>query len=143
MFECIFGFRPYRGRSRKEIRDQILAKQVRIRRNEVPYDWSIEACDFANKLLQRKPASRLGLNGPAEVKAHPWFADFDWDALQKKSIVSPFKLEKQDNFDEKVSNDGWNDEGSDKMKEASKLMEEDQVQELFNGYYYDKALENY
>jgi len=26
VFECIFGFRPYRGRSRKEIRDQILAK---------------------------------------------------------------------------------------------------------------------
>ena len=26
VFECIFGFRPYRGKSRKEIRDQILAK---------------------------------------------------------------------------------------------------------------------
>jgi len=26
VFECIFGFRPYRGKCRKEIRDQILAK---------------------------------------------------------------------------------------------------------------------
>jgi len=77
------------------------------------------------------------------VKSHPWFADFDWDALQKKTIVSPFIPDKVDNFDEKVSNDGWNDEGSDKMKEAAKLMEDDSVQELFNGYYYDKALENY
>lgn len=26
LFECMFGKRPYLGRSRKEIRDQILAK---------------------------------------------------------------------------------------------------------------------
>jgi hypothetical protein len=29
----------------------------------------------------RKAASRLGYNGNQEVKQHPWFADFDWDAL--------------------------------------------------------------
>lgn len=122
VFECIFGFRPYRGKSRQEIRDQILAKQVRIRRNEVPYDWSLEACDFCNKLLQRKPACRLGLNGPSEVKAHPWFADFDWDALQAGRLVAPFIPDQVDNFDEKVSNDGWNDEHSEKMKEAAILL---------------------
>lgn len=51
VFECIFGFRPYWGKCWKEIRDQILAKQVRIRWNDVPLDWSLEACDFCNKLL--------------------------------------------------------------------------------------------
>ena len=99
-----------------------MAKQVRIRRNEVPYDWTLEACDFCNKLLQRKPACRLGLNGPSEVKAHPWFADFDWDALQERRMEAPFIPEQVDNFDEKVSNDGWNDEESDKMKEAQLLL---------------------
>lgn len=59
------------------------------------------------------------MNGPEEVKAHPWFDDFDWDALENKLIKSPFIPENTDNFDEKVSNDGWNDEGSDKMKEAA------------------------
>ena len=90
VFECIFGFRPYRGKSRQEIRDQILAKQVRIRRNEVPFGWSLEACDFANKCLQRKPANRLGLNGPAEVKAPPWFDGFDWRALDRGDLQAPF-----------------------------------------------------
>lgn len=42
--------RPYQGRSRKEIRDQILAKQVQIKRQEVPEGWSLEAADFINKV---------------------------------------------------------------------------------------------
>jgi serum/glucocorticoid-regulated kinase 1/serum/glucocorticoid-regulated kinase 2 len=29
-YECMFGKRPYHGKDRKEIRDQILAKQVKI-----------------------------------------------------------------------------------------------------------------
>jgi len=29
-------------------------------------------------MIQRKPMNRLGLNGPAEVKAHPWLKDFPW-----------------------------------------------------------------
>ena len=45
-----------------------MAKQVQIRKNEIPDGWSIEAADIINRLLQRKPANRLGLNGPNEVK---------------------------------------------------------------------------
>ena len=48
-----------------------------------------------------------------------------------------------DNFDEKVSNDGWNDEESDKMKEAQLLLQDESVQEMFNGYYYDKSIERF
>jgi len=51
----MFGKRPYVGKSRKEIRDAILAKQVQIKRHEIPKGWSIEAADFINKTLQRKP----------------------------------------------------------------------------------------
>jgi protein kinase A len=49
-FEAMYGKRPYIGHSRREIRDQILAKQVSIKRDEVPDDWSLEACDFVNKV---------------------------------------------------------------------------------------------
>jgi len=38
------------GKSRQEIRDQILAKQVQIKKNEVPKGWSLEAADFINKV---------------------------------------------------------------------------------------------
>lgn len=50
-YEFMLGRRPYSGRSRQEIRDQILTRQVQIKRSEVPDDWSIEAADFVNKLI--------------------------------------------------------------------------------------------
>ena len=49
-YEFMMGRRPYIGRSRKEIRDQILAKQVQIKRSEVPEGWSLEATDFINRV---------------------------------------------------------------------------------------------
>lgn len=42
--------RPYVGKSRKEIRDHILSKQIQIKRNEIPRGWSVEAADFINKV---------------------------------------------------------------------------------------------
>ena len=50
-FEFMYGTRPYLGKSRKEIKDLILSKQVQIRKNEIPENWSIEAADFINKVL--------------------------------------------------------------------------------------------
>jgi len=49
------GKRPYIGKSRKDIRDAIFAKQVKIKKSQIPDGWSIECADFINKLLQRKP----------------------------------------------------------------------------------------
>ncbi len=97
--------RPYIGRNRKEIRDQILSKQVQIKRNEIPDGWSLEATDFINKvigeflaknnifnkkLIQRKPVNRLGLDGPHELKNHPWLKDYPWEKLYNKQIQPPF-----------------------------------------------------
>lgn len=50
-YECMFGKRPYLGKSRKEIRDHILSKQVSIKKHEIPKNWSTEAADFINQLL--------------------------------------------------------------------------------------------
>lgn len=49
-WECMFGRRPYQGKSRKEIRDAILAKQAHIKKNEVQEGWDVEAADFINKV---------------------------------------------------------------------------------------------
>lgn len=43
IFECIYGIRPYIGSNRQEIRDKILAKQVQIKKKDIPPGWSIEA----------------------------------------------------------------------------------------------------
>ena len=115
-YECMFGKRPYQGKDRKEIRDHILSKQVQIKIKDIPHGWSREAADFINKLIQRKPHSRLGLNGPEEVKDHIWFKDYDWDLLLNKAVPSPFVPPlSEDNFDAKYTNSEWKDANSEQM----------------------------
>lgn len=56
----------------------------------MPLGWTIEAADFINKCLQRKPANRLGLNGPQEVKQHIWLRDVDWQAILEMRATPAF-----------------------------------------------------
>ena len=64
--------------------------------------------DFINKvihiqLIKRKPVNRLGLNGPEEVKNHPWLSDVKWEKIREKNFASPYKPNAlQDNFDNRV-----------------------------------------
>ena len=133
-YEFMLGRRPYLGRNRKEIRDAILAKQVVVRRQEIPEGWSLEAADFANRLLQRKPASRLGSNGAEEVKSHPWFAGFNWRLLSEKQLVAPFKPGPGDNFDSRVATQEWKDE----EEAVQAALRQEDVNALFEGYYYER-----
>lgn len=48
--ECMMGKRPYNGKTRKDIREQIFAKQVQVRLEQAP-KWSKEGIDFVNKVL--------------------------------------------------------------------------------------------
>ena len=102
-------------------------------------------------MIQRKPSKRLGYNGPAEVKNHPWLIDFPWEDLYHgrikprfvpKVILKAFyKFQrKEDNFDSKNINEEWKDQDSDKMKENTLLLRRNSVQNLFNGYYYDSTI---
>ena len=133
-YECMLGRRPYLGKSRKEIRDQILAKQVSVKKHEIPDGWSVEAADFINKVsfnltvqtIQRKPISRLGLNGPADVKAHPWFKSFDWEGLKNKKTKAPYIPPAEDNFDQKHINENWKDD-EEAMRQNSVMLRRDSV----------------
>ena len=59
--EFMIGKRPYLGKNRKEIKEKIITSQFIITKDKIPLGWSMDAADFINKLLQRKPANRLGL----------------------------------------------------------------------------------
>ena len=89
-YEFMLGRRPYNGKNRKEIRDQIMSKQAAVRIDELPYKWSPDAADLINKLLIRNPDFRLGNGGINEIKEHRWFRDIDWLKMQKKKLVAPF-----------------------------------------------------
>jgi serine/threonine protein kinase len=89
-YEFMFGKRPYGGKTRKDIRDSIIKNQILLKKSDVPEGWSLEAADFINKCLQRKPANRLGLNGPNEVKQHIWLKDVDWQAVIEMKLSPSF-----------------------------------------------------
>ncbi|CAD8191974.1 unnamed protein product [Paramecium octaurelia] len=140
-YEFMLGRRPYNGRSRQEIRDQILTRQVQIKKSEVPNDWSIEGADFINKLIQRKPVNRLGFKGPDEVKNHPWLRNFPWQKLLNKEIQSPYiPSEIDDNIEylNQISED--NESQDDLIRENKLLLKKNSVQNLFSGYSYEQNL---
>lgn len=137
-YECMFGRRPYTGRNRREIREHILAKQIQIKRPEIPQGWSVEAADFINRLLQRKPLNRLGLNGPEDVKNHPWLRDFPWDDLLHQRLKSPFTPPNEDNFDAAYTNGEWKDQNSEQILQNMQLLDQENVQKAFVGYYHDE-----
>lgn len=120
-YECMMGERPYKGKTRKDIRDQILCRQVQIKKYNIPDGWNEKAADFINKCIQRKPAQRIGYkNGTDELKAHPWFDDFDWNALANRRIQSQYVPDINiDNFDQNhVNNQEWKDAEAVKDSEA-------------------------
>lgn len=128
VYETIMGRRPYLGRDRREIRDHVLSRQVQIKINEIPKGWSVEAADFANQLITRKSANRLGKD-PLEVRNHAWFKDFPWKELYEKTLDSPFIPPNQDNFDPRVAGD-WKDE-------LDPSLQIENVQEMFPDYHYE------
>ena len=89
-YEIIMGKRPYSGKNRKEIKEVVLQKQIHVKAEEKPQNWSLESIDFINQLIMRKPSNRLGFNGPEEVKEHPFLKETDWKQLLDKSLKPPF-----------------------------------------------------
>ena len=99
LYECMIGTRPYRGKSRREIRDSILEKQVKVFEENRPEGWSTEAVDFCNSLIKRKPSQRLGRDGVQSLMNHVWFTDFDFEALNCFDVKPPFVPQGSENFD--------------------------------------------
>ena len=91
-------------------------------------------------MIQRKPQNRLGNDGAAEVKNHPWLRDFPWQDLYDKRLRAPFIPPLEDNFDQKNINEEWKDIDDPEFKENLNNLRRNSVQALYNGYYYDYQL---
>ena len=98
-YEFMKGKRPYNGKNRKEIKEEMLMKQMGIKEEDIPEGWTKESVDFINKLIIRKKENRLGYNGIKEVKEHPWIKYYPWDMILSKTLPSPFIPQNKDNFD--------------------------------------------
>ena len=90
-YEFMLGTRPYVGKNRKEIKEQMLSKAVLINEDNISSGWSQESADFINKLLERKESKRLGCKeGAKELMKHHWLKYYPWDELKSKTLLAPF-----------------------------------------------------
>ncbi|GAY43112.1 hypothetical protein CUMW_072050 [Citrus unshiu] len=85
LFEFITGIPPFTAESPEIIFDNILNRKIPW--PCVPSDMSFEAQDLINRFLIHDPNQRLGANGAAEVKAHPFFKGVNWDSLALQKAV--------------------------------------------------------
>ncbi|CAN6891998.1 hypothetical protein Bca4012_092329 [Brassica carinata] len=87
LFELITGIPPFTAARPEIIFDNILNGKMPW--PDVPGQMSYEAQDLINRFLVHEPEKRLGANGAAEVKSHPFFRGVDWEnlAMQKAAFV--------------------------------------------------------
>lgn len=134
-YEFMMGTRPYLGNSRKEIRDKIMAKQARIKPEDIPNDWSSDAADCINRLIQRKARQRLGYYGARSITEHAWFKYYPWQELYEGKLEAPFIPRNHDNIDHKYCN-AMERQGIDTQERYFRILQSPNYQIAFNHYEY-------
>lgn len=86
LYEMLTGLPPFYSENTNEMYQRILNDPLRF-----PDDMDREARSILTGLLNRDPRKRLGVNGAAEIKAHPFFTEIDWKRLMAKKYTAPFK----------------------------------------------------
>ncbi|KAJ7178986.1 hypothetical protein C8R46DRAFT_1072093 [Mycena filopes] len=78
-YEFLYGIPPFHAETPERVFENILSNQIEWHDEWV--DFSPEARDFMSRLMTLDPATRLGVNGADEVKAHPFFDGIEWDKV--------------------------------------------------------------
>ena len=148
-YEFLKGERPYKGKNRKEIKEEINKKQAEITMKEIirnnyenvdnindGENWSKESINFINNLLKRNPEERLGFKGINELKEHLWLRYYPWNLMYNKTLPSPFIPNDKENFDDKYC------KGIDHIGEATKLryeeiLSKENYDSCFKDFYYN------
>jgi serine/threonine protein kinase len=82
IYEWLFGQVPFRG-STEEQREAIINTEPKL-----PTSLSKHWKSLLTGLLKKDPSKRFNFE---KIKAHPLFADLDWNALEKKTADAPWK----------------------------------------------------
>lgn len=130
-YEMLTGLPPFYDQNTNEMYRKIMHEPLRF-----PDDMDREARSLLTGLLERDPAKRLGVNGAAEIKAHPFFAQIDWKRLMNKKYAAPFKPSVESaidtsNFDQEFTSE----EPADSVVDKDYYLSES-VQEQFGGWTY-------
>lgn len=92
IFELLAGYPPFRNNKEHGGNDMMkLCERILAGQYSPPGHFSAEAVDVVDRFLQQKPHRRLGVikGGIENIKSHPWFKGFDWNALKNKTLRAP------------------------------------------------------
>lgn len=108
VFEFLYGIPPFNADTTEEVFDNIVHRRIAWP-DEEEYPVTEEAMDLINKLIRLDPQERLGSNkeekfpnGGAEIQAHAWFAEINWDTLledEAQFVPAPEHPEDTEYFD--------------------------------------------
>ena len=88
-YECMFRKKPFIGKNKNEIREQIKKHKINLIENK---DYSEKLCSFVNSLLKVKANKRLGFKeGIKELEEHSLFQDINWKDIYEQKEFSPWR----------------------------------------------------
>ena len=135
-YEFMKGVKPYLGKNRKEIKEKIKEREIKLDKRNLKEGWSLEAADFINQLLQRQANRRLGYQGGInELKKHPWLKNIDWKDLYNGKVTSPFIPVGEENYEYKFCT-AVERKGEDTEERYKEIIKSDEYTNIFNDYYY-------
>lgn len=88
LYEMLTGLPPFYDSNTSKMYRKILSDDL-----EIPGYISEEGADFIRRLLDRDPQTRLGASERdyEELKEHPFFKEYDWDAILAKRVEPQWK----------------------------------------------------
>ena len=135
-YEFMKGVKPYLGKNRKEIKEKIKEREIKLDKRNLKEGWSLEAADFINQLLQRQANRRLGYKGGInELKKHPWLKNIDWKDLYNGKVTSPFIPVGEENYEYKFCT-AVERKGEDTEERYKEIIKSNEYTNIFNDYYY-------
>ncbi|KAM3129318.1 hypothetical protein pb186bvf_018605 [Paramecium bursaria] len=97
LHELIIGKRPYFGKSRSQLLQQIQEIELEI---QIPETYQSDVKDLILNLLNFNPSKRYTIQ---QIKCHPWFTNFSFKRLSAFQLQPPF-IPKQVNYEVQKEN---------------------------------------
>jgi serum/glucocorticoid-regulated kinase 2 len=134
LYEMLTGLPPFYDENTNEMYRKILSEPLHFSDVVPP-----AAKDLLQRLLDRDPVKRLGANGSAEIKAHPFFHAIDWRKLLQRKYEPTFKPSVADaldtaNFDPEFTSEA----PQDSFVEGPVLSQT--MQNQFQGFSYNRPI---
>lgn len=88
IYEMLAGYTPFYDNTPMKTYEKILLGKIHF-----PSFFHPDVVDLLTKLITADLSSRLGnlLNGPADIRNHPWFGEVVWEKLLTKDIETPYE----------------------------------------------------